>query len=319
MSSDEESVDDQPTFPIELSPSLTLISLGKLVTDRPAFHCNRYLFPVGYVSEKVHMSLKDGVSPMVYRSMILDRGGQGPVFRVEVADDTNTFFESDAPSTPWTEIRCVIFKARNVQTNKRLPTASGPGFFGFSSPIVGKLFREMKGVEFCKNFQSQSISPKTKSRSIYRNLKTPVNFLEHSKSSSKSNNLSDDEYQCKTPRKGRRESSLEKSPFKSLTERIEKSKTSKLQTQSNTLQIEKEMNSKTTSSVFDSNFSRKEVNFSAPPVFPNQYLCFPKCTVDPAFLENKKSDLLIEELNGSNSKIHFNYLQNLYQTAPNKV
>lgn len=64
----------RPVFPIELG-SLTIHSLGEVLSDRKDFHCEEAIYPVGYVSTRYYGSLKDPTIKCIYTCKISDAGG----------------------------------------------------------------------------------------------------------------------------------------------------------------------------------------------------------------------------------------------------
>lgn len=66
-----------PVFPVNLG-SLSIYSLGDLITDRPSFHTEDLIYPVGFCSTRVYGSLSDPSTPCIYTCTILD-GGVGPL------------------------------------------------------------------------------------------------------------------------------------------------------------------------------------------------------------------------------------------------
>lgn len=61
----------KPIFPIELG-RLTLHSLGEVYSDRPEFHCENAIYPVGYVSTRIYGSLRDPTQSCIYTCKISD-------------------------------------------------------------------------------------------------------------------------------------------------------------------------------------------------------------------------------------------------------
>lgn len=61
----------KPIFPIELG-RLTVHSLGEVISDRPEFHCENAIYPVGYVSTRIYGSLRDPTQNCVYTCKISD-------------------------------------------------------------------------------------------------------------------------------------------------------------------------------------------------------------------------------------------------------
>ncbi|KAK7793295.1 hypothetical protein R5R35_004994 [Gryllus longicercus] len=66
----------RPVFPIILGGP-TVHSLGEVVSDRPGYHTEDYIFPVGFCSTRVYGSLRDPEKKCVYTCKVLD-GGQSP-------------------------------------------------------------------------------------------------------------------------------------------------------------------------------------------------------------------------------------------------
>jgi chromodomain-helicase-DNA-binding protein 7 len=141
-------------MPIKIGTALQIVSLGKIVFDRPGFHSERYLYPDGFVSKKLFPSLEDPTEKVWWRSLIIDRGGKGPVFRVEMKGKPEIAFEGLAPSNPWLMvIKAVEDKKREMglPANRSL-TISGPESFGLSAPIVIHLMQAMENAGKCSRF-----------------------------------------------------------------------------------------------------------------------------------------------------------------------
>ena len=65
-----------PVYPINLG-GLQVLSLGHVIFDRPAYHTERYILPVGYQSRRSYFSIKEPTSRCMYTCQILD-GGEAP-------------------------------------------------------------------------------------------------------------------------------------------------------------------------------------------------------------------------------------------------
>ena len=138
----------QPVLPISLSTSLVLVSVGKIVYNRPNFHTKRYIYTDGFVSEHLYSSVKDPKEKVWYRSLIIDKGGENPVFRVQLKSDPKVHFDGNSPSNPWLTIfRIVSEKKGNGQKGSNLVTVSGPEFYGLSHPITNFLIRHMENSQ----------------------------------------------------------------------------------------------------------------------------------------------------------------------------
>ncbi|KAG0193045.1 hypothetical protein DFQ28_006639 [Apophysomyces sp. BC1034] len=91
-------------LPVEID-SWTVYCLGNVVYDRPAFHNQRYIYPVGYKVKKLGLlnvkSMVDPKSDTQYICEILD-GGQEPIFRLEADDNPGDVYLGPTPTTVWT-------------------------------------------------------------------------------------------------------------------------------------------------------------------------------------------------------------------------
>jgi chromodomain-helicase-DNA-binding protein 7 len=140
---------------------LVLIELGTIVYDRPDFHNERYIFPVGFISEKLYYSPIDPSEKVWWRSYVLDDGSTCPLFRVELKDDPTFHWEARICSSPWGAIRqAVIVRAIELGINTLCHTpnptkyvpVSGPDKFGFSHPTVLHLIQNMDNAGMCTKY-----------------------------------------------------------------------------------------------------------------------------------------------------------------------
>jgi chromodomain-helicase-DNA-binding protein 7 len=146
------SLDDDPqddpelTLPLTLRVDLVLINLGTIVNGRPGWRSGRYVYPAGFVSEKLSRSVVEAGQNAWYRSMIVDTGEPAPVFRVELKDDPTVCFSAPTHSGVWTIERG--FAKLHSRRAKRLPftTVSGPDYYGLSHPVTLRLIRRLPGV-----------------------------------------------------------------------------------------------------------------------------------------------------------------------------
>ena len=71
-----------PVYPINLG-GLQVINLGHVIHDRPSYHTERYILPVGYCSRRSYFSIKEPASRCMYTCKILD-GGENPIVSVNL-------------------------------------------------------------------------------------------------------------------------------------------------------------------------------------------------------------------------------------------
>lgn len=144
-------------LPIKINENTIITNLGKVVTDRPNFHNERYLYLNGYTAERYFTSVRDPSTKEWYILRIKDTGGDYPLFTIESKEDPSIIFEGNAPSKPSIELLKRITAVKNKsKASTRSPTISGPEFFGFAPPKVRKIMERLPGAEKCPKFKGLS-------------------------------------------------------------------------------------------------------------------------------------------------------------------
>lgn len=138
----------KPTFPIELG-RLTIHSLGDVVFDKPDFHVQDAIYPVGFVSTRIYGSLRDPTVQCVYTckvSCINDL----PQF--EISSDDGLL-----PITGYSPDACHSLLLQKINDALSLNVVStrprGNEFFGLSHPIVLNLIQSYPGTRKCTNYK----------------------------------------------------------------------------------------------------------------------------------------------------------------------
>eukprot|EP00960_Hanusia_phi_P041756 755143-Hanusia_phi.AAC.2 len=134
---------------------LTVKRLGVIVWDRPAYHTKRFLFPVGFVSERLYASYRQPGQSTCYTCEILD-GGERPNFRISVQDDTENPITAKSPTEAW---KVVEQRVQALPTShldqQRLPSGTrlcGAVYFGLAHPSVIRLLQGLAGANKCATF-----------------------------------------------------------------------------------------------------------------------------------------------------------------------
>jgi hypothetical protein len=86
-------------LPYKMSNSV-ILALGDIVYDRPKYHTERHIFPVGFVSTRESFSVKHPGQKTRYTNKILD-GGVAPLFEVYAADDPDKVYSANTSSGVW--------------------------------------------------------------------------------------------------------------------------------------------------------------------------------------------------------------------------
>eukprot|EP00736_Rhodelphis_marinus_P009586 Rmarinus@m.18048 len=165
-------IEGVPSLPLGIGRGITLHSLGRIVTDRVAYHSERYPFPVGFRSSRFYSSALPPTKKVRYYSEILD-GGEQPIFRVYAEDRPDVYFEETSPSAAWTAAMAAVSNARAQESNetskdrdreekdkkKSSANVSGPSQYGLDQPLVFKMLMCLPGArsltKLVKHFGAQ--------------------------------------------------------------------------------------------------------------------------------------------------------------------
>ena len=63
-----------PIFPIHFGANLSVFDLGNIITDRPGYHNENWIYPVGYVSTRIYGHIKEPGKRCTYTCKITDAG-----------------------------------------------------------------------------------------------------------------------------------------------------------------------------------------------------------------------------------------------------
>ncbi|CAO3591055.1 unnamed protein product [Absidia cylindrospora] len=143
----DQDKDGKYCLPVEID-SWTVYSLGYVVYDRPAFHNQRYIYPVGYKVKKWYRSMIDPKSDTQYVCEILD-GGQEPIFRLEADDNPGKSYTGPTPTTVWTIAVREAFAIRNMDYGHN---PVGPDFFGLRKNAIAKMIQDLPNADKCNNY-----------------------------------------------------------------------------------------------------------------------------------------------------------------------
>ncbi|XP_064424774.1 transforming growth factor beta regulator 1 isoform X2 [Latimeria chalumnae] len=138
----------RPVFPIVLG-GLTVYSLGEIITDRPRFHDQSAIYPVGFCSTRVYASIKNPEQKCLYTCQIKD-GGIGPQFEIVPEDDPQNSIVATSAASCHANLLQAISRARGEMLSSVMP--SGADFFGFSHPTIQNLIQSCPGARKCVNY-----------------------------------------------------------------------------------------------------------------------------------------------------------------------
>ncbi|OHT07029.1 hypothetical protein TRFO_24755 [Tritrichomonas foetus] len=137
-------------YPYAVTQVSEILSIGTIVTDRPHFHSERYVYPAGYKATRQFADLKHPNNRVTWISEIIDNGGDAPVFRIYPQDDPDTYIEGETPSSPWVIALKTLSDIRGEKGKAN--TISGPEAFLLSHPSTIYLIQKLPGIKDCVNY-----------------------------------------------------------------------------------------------------------------------------------------------------------------------
>ena len=146
----ERDLEGNIVYPINVSPALKILNLGVVEYERPAYHSEKNLFPVGWKSVREATSMFKIGERERYICEILD-GGQKPLFKVTPESDPKNPLISNASSGVWIEICKRVNELQGGSRNK--VTVSGPDRYGLAEPGVAQLLSCLPNAEKCSRFK----------------------------------------------------------------------------------------------------------------------------------------------------------------------
>jgi len=142
-------------LPLHLGNYLSIVSLGTIVYDRPAYHNKRYIFPVGYRALRYHRSLVNPTNKCKYLCEILDSGDK-PLFKVTCEEEPNKPISKDSASGVWTIIEKRL--AEKTSSRRKTITVSGMHRFGLAFASVLHLIQGLPNAEKCTMYEFKTFT-----------------------------------------------------------------------------------------------------------------------------------------------------------------
>ena len=128
--------------------------LGNVVFDRPAYHTRRFIYPVGFLSERSYASYRQPGTKTVYTCEVLD-GGVRPEFKITVSDDMDNPIVAADPTAAWRVVEQRVQAVPPSPVDSRPQTVQrlcGAAYFGLAHPSVIKRLQEFSGAKKCLDY-----------------------------------------------------------------------------------------------------------------------------------------------------------------------
>jgi hypothetical protein len=136
-------------MPITISTVTTILDLGVIEYNRKEFHTERYIYPIGFKSQRQYASYINPPERTTYTCEILDGGEKGPLFKVLALDDPDTEYISTTSTACWITI---LKKVNDIGKKRATVSVSGPEYFGLSNPKVRQLIETLPNADLCENY-----------------------------------------------------------------------------------------------------------------------------------------------------------------------
>lgn len=147
----EEEKEIPPEFPIDLG-ALSILSIGEIVMDRPNYHNDKWIYPVGFVSKRNYAHLKERDKKSIYTCRIVENG-ENP--RFEIIPEFDPEFVIAAPTPDLCHAALIQTINENTSQNMEL-CAQGEWFFGLATSVVVNILQKTPEINKCANFKSFS-------------------------------------------------------------------------------------------------------------------------------------------------------------------
>ncbi|KAM4014901.1 transforming growth factor beta regulator 1 isoform 1-T2 [Anomaloglossus baeobatrachus] len=139
----------RPVFPIVLD-GLTVYSLGEIVSNRSSFHDRTAIYPVGFCSTRVFVSMRSPDQKCLYTCQIKD-GWSGPQFEIVPEDDPqNSIIANSAANCHAALLKSIGAVRGHIITSQE---NAGEYFFGFTHPTIQNLIQSSPGARKCVNYE----------------------------------------------------------------------------------------------------------------------------------------------------------------------
>ncbi|XP_059618625.1 transforming growth factor beta regulator 1 [Phlebotomus argentipes] len=129
---------------------LTISSLGEIVYDRPGFHSEQWIYPVGYTALRIYGSVRDPRRKTVYTCKILD-GGANPLFEITIESDPDIVISSTSPDACHAILLQYLSNTNDLRNMAMRP--QGDWFFGLAHPTIMTLIQNFPSAKKCSRFR----------------------------------------------------------------------------------------------------------------------------------------------------------------------
>ena len=136
-------------YPIRITPTITIWSIGEIVYDRPGFSNERYVYPSGYKVTRYFNSITSTTKKVKWVCEIKDTNEPQPQFSIWMESHPNNKFIGNTPTSPWTQ----AMKKQAKVTRGKVSAISGPDAFLLNNPVITYLINNLPNIDKLPNYK----------------------------------------------------------------------------------------------------------------------------------------------------------------------
>ncbi len=139
----------RPIYPITMG-NLSIHDLGAIVVDRPGYHTENFIYPIGYVSTRIYGHIKEPHRKCLYTCKIIDCGDYP---RFEISPESMPEYAIAGPSADLCHAALLQTMNNSSDGRELAVIPQGEYFFGLAHPAVATLLQSSTAVKELINFK----------------------------------------------------------------------------------------------------------------------------------------------------------------------
>lgn len=142
----------RPIYPITMG-NLSIHDLGAIIVDRPGYHTENWIYPIGYVATRIYGHIKEPHRKCLYTCKIIDCGDYP---RFEIIPESMPEYAIAGPSADLCHAALLQTMNNNSDGRELAVCPQGEYFFGLAHPAVATLLQTSAAVKELINFKEFS-------------------------------------------------------------------------------------------------------------------------------------------------------------------
>lgn len=139
----------RPIYPITMG-NLSIHDLGAIIVDRPGYHTENWIYPIGFVSTRIYGHIKEPHRKCLYTCKIIDCGDYP---RFEIIPESMPEYAIAGPSADLCHAALLQTMNNNSDGRELAVIPQGEYFFGLAHPAVATLLQSSTAIKELINFR----------------------------------------------------------------------------------------------------------------------------------------------------------------------